>query len=338
MDDPISKDLLNILQREFPLAPNPFQVMADKLDLTEDQVLERVAQFKKDRLIRQISPIYDTRSLGYDSSLVAFELGSEDLRDKAAIVSAHPGVSHNYERPHRFNLWYTLAVPPDSRVSLDETVDTLARMTGSRAQAILRTTQVFKIGVKLNLKGKSNEREQHKHKGSADTPLTEQEREIVKITQRDLDLVPRPFQAQAEALNISETELIDHLKDFINRRVMRRFAAILFHRKAGFRANGMSVWQVPKERVDSCGLTLASFKAVSHCYERTCSNEWPYNVFAMIHGKSRDEVEGVVAEMEQETGLKDPLILYSTREFKKQRIEYFSDEFRDWEDSVLASR
>ena len=114
----LDRELLNAVQWDFPLEPRPFAVLGERLGITEEAVRERVARVKELGVLRQLSAIFDTRALGYHSSLVAARIDPDRVDDAAAVISAHPGVSHNYKRNHAFNLWYTIAVPPDD--SLDE--------------------------------------------------------------------------------------------------------------------------------------------------------------------------------------------------------------------------
>ncbi len=317
--------VINMLQEGIPLCMEPFSVMSERIGIEGSVLLDIIKELKDDRIIRQISPIYDTRMLGYDSSLVAFKVERQRIEDVAGLVSSHTGVSHNYERGGIFNLWFTIATPPDSPLSLDETVRAMADEAGVEEYVILRSKRVFKIGVKLNPNSRWSDREMVEIKRHTFIPLTDKEKKIVRVTQHDIPIISRPFSYYASLLDVDEDELILKLREFKDRGVMRRFAAILFHRKAGFSANGMSVWRVPEERVEEVGIRMAGFRRVSHCYEREVNGVWHYNMFCMVHGRDRDEVESTVYKIGRETGIKDFLILYSLREFKKQRISYFTE-------------
>jgi len=107
---------------------------------------------------------------------------------------------------------------------------------------------------------------------------------------------------------------------------MRRFAAILRHRNAGFSANGMIVWKAPEEKIDNIGNTLASFPQISHCYRRPIYPDWQFNLFSMIHARTLEAAEKIAAEMSETVGIKDYKILFSLREFKKERVKYFEEE------------
>ncbi|MBT9584822.1 Lrp/AsnC family transcriptional regulator [bacterium] len=328
--------LLQQLQEGIPLVPQPYHALAETRGTSAEELLSQVADLRAQKLIRRLSPIYDTHQLGYDSSLVAFRLPAEELESAAQIVNAHPGVSHNYERTHSFNLWFTLAVSPASQMGLEATVEHLARLTGAHQVAILRSVKMYKIGVKLDLDGQAPERAAVESTHHPRQPLTEREREVVRLSQEELALDLRPFDSQAARLGLRPEELLETLRQFQARGLLRRFAAILHHRKVGFSANGMGVWQVPTERLDSCGETMASFSAVSHCYQRSLAPAWPYNLFTMVHGRSREEVEETLARIRDACGLPDFSVLYSTREFKKHRILYFGPQEREWEESCVS--
>ena len=116
-----------------------------------------------------------------------------------------------------------------------------------------------------------------------------------------------------------------------DRGLLRRVAAILFHRRAGFSANGMGVWKVPEDRIEELGPRMASFRGISHCYERPTYEDWPYSVFTMAHGRSKEECDAVLDAIAENTGIHERATLYSSTEFKKVRLIYFTDEFKDWE-------
>ena len=167
MDD-LDRRLLNVIQADFPLVSRPFRALASALSLTESEVIDRVAQLKRQRIIRQISAIFDTRSLGYRSGLVAMRIHPERLDAAAAVVSSHPGVSHNYQRNHAFNLWFTLAVPPTS--DFEWTVQHLHAIAGAESTRVLPTLRLFKIGMQLDMEGKAGvEREESREAGYTDT-------------------------------------------------------------------------------------------------------------------------------------------------------------------------
>lgn len=333
------KGLLKAVQEEIPLNERPFKQIARDLGLSEEEVINILKELKEKKIIRQISPIYDTKSLGYDSSLVAFKV-TNNIQKVAELINSHPGVSHNYQRTDEFNLWFTIAVPPDSNLGLERTVQLLAELSDVEDYVILKTVKLYKIGVKLGFDDLKEKEDNIKKENKTETKidLTETDKRIIKVTQEDIPLVKEPFNLLAEKLNVDQDYIIQKLNYFKENGIMRRFAAILYHRKAGYKANGMTVWNVPEDREDEVGYRLASFRSVSHCYKRTTNEKWKYNIFSMIHGKTTDELENFVSDISKEIGIKDYRILYSTKEFKKRRIKYFSEQFYKWEEDQKNGR
>jgi DNA-binding Lrp family transcriptional regulator len=339
MDD-LDKELLNILQMNLPLTPTPYAAMGEQLGLPEAEVIARVGALKQARVLRQVSAIFDTRKIGYRSSLVAMRVAPERLAQAARVINEHPGVSHNYERNHAFNLWFTVAVPPPSTV--EEHVNALHEKAGAEATRILQTLKLFKIGVKLDMTGKSDitARDPSSVRRQADwnvgQALSALDIQLVRELQKDLLLEPRPFLPAATRLGITEEALLDEARRMMDQGIMRRFAAVLYHRRAGFKANAMGVWRAPEDRVEEYGFQMAAFAAVSHCYQRPIYPDWPYNIFTMVHGHTPEECERVLRAIAEETGLTDYVSLYSTREYKKTRVEYFTDDYADWERKFLG--
>ncbi|MEW6582482.1 MAG: AsnC family transcriptional regulator [Actinomycetota bacterium] len=341
--DRVDGQLLNALQAGIPLSRRPFAEIGAAIGLAEDEVLARTARLKEAAIIRQISAIFDTRALGYTSSLVAARYSDDRLFDAAKVINGHPGVSHNYRRTHDFNVWFTVAVEHDSKLGLEGTVDALAEATGAESMRLLPTLQLFKIAVQLDMTGekKVDDRTAPKAapvRGDGVLP-SEEDRRYVLVLQQDLPIEPAPFDRWAADAGMDPDELIAQGETFIQRRYMRRFAAVLNHRRAGFGANGMAVWRVPEDRLDEVGPRMAAFSAVSHCYRRPTYPDWPFNLFAMVHARSLDACEEAIRALAEDTGLTDPAdraVLYSTLEFKKIRLVYFSPEHREWERRALA--
>lgn len=338
--DAIDQKLLNIIQRDFPLDPQPFQRLAERLEVTQDEVLSRVQRLKEAAIIRQISPIFDTRALGYQSTLVAMAIPPEKLDAGAQLVNTHPGVSHNYKRNHSFNLWFTVAMPPTS--DLQKTVDRLHELSGAISTRILPTLHLFKIGVDLDMTGQEDLTRRSDPAYSADRreaakgyQLTEADIALVRAIQDDLEITQRPYLPAAQALNRSEEEVLEHARNLIGTGHLRRIAAILYHRRAGYAANGMAVWRVPQERVMEVGRQMATFSVVSHCYLRPTYEDWPYNIFTMLHGRKIDDCHKVAAAIAEATGVAEHAMLFSTKEYKKTRVRYFTEELDAWERQYL---
>lgn len=330
----IDKKLLNIIQMDFPVVQKPFASIAEKLGVDEVEVLERLATLKKEGIIRQISAIYDTRRLGYQSTLVAMKIEPSKLDGVAKFVNTHPGVSHNYGRKHAYNLWFTIAVPPGS--DLKKNIKILSKVDGVINTNILPTLKLYKIGVKLDMAGDSSPTDEDAPSTTTNrdlkrADLTDSQIEIIRYTQEDVALETEPFTTIAQKLGITLDELLIELDTMQKNGVLRRYAAVLRHQKAGFTENVMAVWIVPEENIDQTAEKMASVRAVSHCYKRPIFPDWQYNIFTMIHGKSMEECEKVIETIKQRSGVTQFDKLYTTKEYKKIRLRYFTNELEEWE-------
>jgi siroheme decarboxylase len=340
--DPIDARLLDVLQTPLPLVARPFEAVGRALGLSEQQVLERVTNLKsKQRVIRQISAIFDSKALGYQSCLVAAQVDPEQIDTAAEVVNAHPGVSHNYRRNDAYNLWYTLAVPPDSQLGLDRTIEILHHQSGARVTRKMPALKMYKIGVKFSLSADDDASApattQSPSSSAAPTILSETERVIVRVLQQDLPIVEQPFDLWAEQAAVTVPQLLAAAEKMRSQGIMRRFSAVLRHQQAGFGANAMGVWAVPEAQQDGFGAIAASVSAVSHCYVRPSYRDWPYTLYTMVHGKTSEQCEAVLRDLSQRTGIAHYKAVYSTHEYKKVRVRYFTDEARRWEEQTIAS-
>ena len=329
--DLVDRKILNIIQTRFPLVEMPFAEIGDEVELPEEEVIERIGELKGKNVVRQISAIFDTRRLGYKTTLVAMRLPADELDAAAQIINVHPGVSHNYARDGHFNLWFTVAVPPYE--DLAEAVEDMASRTGAESYRLMPTIKFFKIGVNFDMVKEEGAAKKYYSPDGYDRadgqnwnkamPITDFEIEVIRELQEDVELTPRPFSPMAERLGIPLQELFDIADSLQERSLMRRFSAVLHHRRAGFRSNAMAVWKVPSERAIEVGNIMAQSRWVTHCYERPTFPDWPYTHFTMIHATSQDTCEDVAAELSEATGISEYQLLYSTREYKKTRVRYF---------------
>jgi DNA-binding Lrp family transcriptional regulator len=337
--------LLDAIQQELPLVRRPFQAIASTLGIGEDDVIARISSLKAkpQAVIRQISAIFDSRSLGYTSCLVAAKVDESRIESAAVEINQHPGVSHNYRRNHAYNLWYTVAVPPDSKLGLERTVKTLHQRSGAAVTRLMPALKLFKIGVKFNLGGESELTarsdtpafDSEKQSQASQFKVTDADKRMIRVLQQDLPIETRPFDAWAKQVEVSVDELLNAARRYIAIGCMRRFSAVLRHRQAGFGANAMGAWIVAPPQHDSFGHAAASFAAVSHCYLRPSYPDWPYSIFTMVHGQSPAECEQVLAAISQQTGIAGYAALYSSHEYKKVRVKYFMGDIESWEDQVL---
>jgi siroheme decarboxylase len=329
--------LLNLLQSSFPLDPNPFRAIASASDSTEQEVLARTQWLLDQRIIREITPIFDTPALGYSSMLVAASVDPENPQRAAAVINEHPGVSHNYLRNHDFNLWFTIATAPDSNLGLDGTLDVLQELSGAESIRQLPTLTMFKINMNLEMEGGTDALaaavQTTEPMPREPIPIDDFDIAVIRATQGPMAVRSDAYAPAAEKLGIPVEHLLKHLGEMVERKLLRRVAAILFHRRAGFSANGMGVWKVPEEKIAELGPRMAAVRGVSHCYRRPTYPDWPYSVFTMAHGRSKEECDAVLDGVAAVCGLGGPdrSTLYSSTEYKKVRLHYFTPDYAAWE-------
>ena len=321
--DSIDKKLLDLLQAKFPLTRKPYADLGLSLGITEDEVIRRIGELKTKGLVRQISPVLEARCLGYKTTLVAMRVSETQLAKAAELISKHPGVSHAYERDHHFNLWFTLAVP--AAVEMEAELQRLAEPIKAEVVFALPAVRVFKLRAYFGSDGDDQpEADTEIADGtiSQEVQLSPVDRRVINELQQDLLLISRPFAEMAARLGMDEEKFLVLCQSFLLRGIMRRFGASINHRRAGFAANAMTCWAVPAEKVEIIAKKLASLREVSHCYERKTNRLWRYNLFAMIHGHTREECQEIADKVSTKTGLTDYALLFSTKEFKKTRVKY----------------
>ena len=323
---PWEKELLSLIQRDFPLQPRPYKQLAETLGVAEEEVLDSLSRLKSSGLIRLIGAIFQPSAVGYRSTLAALSVPEAEVEQAAALINAYPGVSHNYLRNHRFNLWFTVAVPPGKEPEVK--VQEFANMTGARDYLFLPIVKTFKIAVILDVEASGGPSDPKTTTTETRFVLTPEEIRLARAVQEDLPLVSRPFAQVAQEINKTEAEVLGWIKKMLSRGVIRRFAALLRHTRAGFTGNAMLAWKCPEEKLDLIGPRFAALAEVSHCYQRRSYPHWPYNLYTMIHGRNQGDCSAVIEEMIRLSGLKPPLVLYSLKEFKKSRLKLFWDEPR----------
>jgi DNA-binding Lrp family transcriptional regulator len=335
--DETDKRVMNLLQSTFPLDPEPFAPVAAEAGIELDDLIGRTQRLLDNRIIREITPIFDTRALGYDSMLVAAKVDSENPQRAAKLVNAHPGVSHNYLRTHDFNLWFTIATPPDSKLGLKGSIDALMEETGAVSMRELPTLTLFKINMNLEMEGGTEalaaQVEAAPPRELEAQPYDETDIAIIKALQGPMKAVERPYDEAAAEVGMTTDDFLDHLRGMVDRKILRRVAAILYHRRAGFSANGMGVWKVPEDQILEVGGVMAATRGVSHCYQRPTYDDWPYSVFTMAHGRSKEECDAVLDSIAEtcEMGPDDRSTLYSSTEYKKIRLHYFTPDYAEWD-------
>jgi DNA-binding Lrp family transcriptional regulator len=316
--DPRDRELLTVLQSDLPLVSTPFAVIGQMIDMSEKEVLKRCERLRREGALRQIAGTFDPRNLGYRSCLVAAKIPEEQIDHAASVINLHPGVTQNYKRNHEYNLWFTIAIAPDSQLGLDGTLTRLgteARWLGEHQFPNLRSF-------------KSND---EPAETSENEPLTADEIQVVKLLQRDFPAQPRPFDALAKSSGLDPDLILEITRRLAARRQLRRISALIQSKRHTFSASAMGIWAVPERRVDEVGAIVAAHKAVTQCFLRPTYDDWPYNMFATVHGRSVDECETVIHEIADEADLVDRRVLFPVKEYKRARLNLFSGDAAAWE-------
>lgn len=330
--------ILNAVQAPLPFVRRPFLVLEKELHIPEADVIRTVSELKDSGIIRNISGIFSGQKLGYRLSLVAAKVDDRNLERAAKVINSHPGVSHNYLRSHEYNVWFTLA--EESEDDLQRSVRIIGEKAGAGDVLLMRNEKLIKIGVRFSIGGKGSgsaagtgKPSGHGKDSMKAEPLTEEEKAAVILLQKDMPLTERPFRDLAEGSSMDEDTLIETAAGLEERGILRRYAGVLRHRKAGFGSNAMTAWKLPEGCSESVISPFEQEQAVTHLYLRTVwPGKWEYPLFAMIHGRSEDELTSIINGLARKSGLEDRLVLNSLKEFKKQRVMYFSPEFKKWKE------
>lgn len=302
--------LLQRIAHSFPLSPRPFRELGEEVGLEEGECLGAVRDLLERGVVREIAPVFHPPSLGYVTALAAFKVPAAKLENAALVVNRHPGVSHNYARDGEYNLWFTLSLPRGR--DLEAEVSALGGYAGASDVLFLPALRTFKLASPFVDPSPASPEER---------PLSPEEVEVIRRLQEPLPLLPEPFDLLAG--DFGTQRLLQIARHLLVAGIMKRYAARLNHFRAGLPAGALCCWQVPDQMVEEAGRFLASLPQVSHCYLRASYPRWPYNLYAMIHGKTRDEVEEVASR----AGLYPLKLLFTVKEYKKERVKYFCDGF-----------
>ncbi len=327
---PVEREVLNRLQSGVEPVARPFTGLA----LPEGDVLALLRRAQTDGLIRRFGAVFDARRLGYRSILCALDLPSDQLEGKAAIVAAHPGVTHCYERrplqghAHYPQLWFTLALLHDQFSAGFATLR--RRLEAPECRLVeLPALRRFKIDVVFDLRTVDRDETFPGAAPAADDAgkvefrtFTGLERAMVRLMDQQIPVVERPFDPIAEELGIGVEVLLSMLQAWKREGVLRRIAAVLRHREAGFKANAMCVWPVTGDIV-AAGRRVAARAEVTHCYQRPRCEGFPFDLYAMIHTASWPRTEALFEAISTHCDLPNGVMLASLREFKKSSMRYF---------------
>lgn len=322
--DDMDKRLLNLVQAEFPLAGEPFAALGLQLGMDAIEVIHRIENLKADGIVRYIGPLFDAGSLGYQSTLVAMRVAEHRLNGAAQVIVEHPGISHGYQREHHLNLWLTLALP--SGRDMDREARRLSGFMSAEEVFNLPALKLFKLRAYFDATGGSmpepNTAAARGVASDQSPDLMPMDRAVINELQQDLPLVARPFDSMSERLGVDTVEFLACCQALLRRGVMHRYSASVTHTSLGLAGNAMVCWVAPSDMVEAAGQRLAALSEVSHCYERRSDPLWPYNLYAMIHGRTREDCRETAREVSHRCGLTDYVMLFSSREIKKTRVKY----------------
>ncbi|HBV86361.1 AsnC family transcriptional regulator [Desulfosporosinus sp.] len=334
--DATDRALLNAIQNDFPIAVHPYQILGDAVGTTEDDAYNRIQHLRQEGIIRRLGGVFDSRRLGYHSTLCAGKVPEEKISVLAELLEGIPGVTHNYLRDHTYNVWFTLIAP--SLTVSERILQTIREVTGVNDIYTLPASRVFKINVNFDFDSSIDEQEnepdtskEHFVRGVpmeeiSPYELTDDDITLIRVLQGNLPDSPNPFEVLAESIQWPTAKVISAANRLLEEKILRRFGAVLRHQKAGFVANAMGVWQVDPEQADRVGQVMARFKEVSHCYQRPTLPDWPYNIFTMIHGRSTEDCKDIMKRISQATGVNRFSMLFSVAELKKSSMQYFLEE------------
>lgn len=315
--------LLNEFQRGFPLCGAPFEDIAKRLGESETWVLQRLRAWSEQGVVSRIGAVFAPRTIGA-SVLAALSVSQPKLERVARQVSAHPEVNHNYEREHRYNLWFVVTARSAARVA--DVLERIEAEADCGRILALPLLDEYRIDLGFDLRPALAGTDGGVAAAKAQAVfLCEAEWRLVAALEPGLPLVVRPYAALSQAAGLAEEEALLLIERWIDQGVIRRFGVILRHRELGYHANAMVVWSVPDSLVTALGLRLAQQPGVTLCYRRQRSlPEWPYNLFCMIHGRGREAVLERVDQLRADCGLADfaSRILFGRRRFKQQGARY----------------
>lgn len=325
----LTRRLLNDYQREFPLAPQPFDQIARELDTCTDALLDHLRELQVQGVVSRVGPVFRPNTVGA-STLAAMAVPPAELERVAAQVNGFPQVNHNYEREHRYNLWFVVTAADQAAVAA--TLDAIRRQTGYDVMSLpLLRDYHIDLGFHLRFDRAANLSRHTGREQAAPAALPAARHgaasceDLIEAIQGGLPLVPRPYQAIAERIGTSEAAVIAQLGDMLRRGVIKRLGVVVRHHELGYRANAMVVWDVPDEAIDRIGRLLGDQDCVTLCYRRPRRlPDWRYNLFCMVHGQDRGEVLACIARMTDTLGL-DAIpheVLFSGRRFRQRGARY----------------
>jgi DNA-binding Lrp family transcriptional regulator len=329
--DKLDKELLQVLQDEFPVEESPWAEIGQKVGISGEEALSRSQRLHADGVIRKLRTILNAQKLGHcQSTLMAMKVPDEHMEKVVSIVNEYTGVTHNYRREHDFNLWFTVTACGAEHLS--GTVEEIKRRTGIPESDILDlpSTRLFKIDVRFHFTdsdgtGMPTETIVNTSSNTNGTinksTLNAIDRAVLHSTQDEIPLENEPFASIAKETGLSQKEVVAVLKKLRDSGVIKRLGISVNQRKVGIVANAVVAWKVPQDKIERVGRMLSPYKEITHCYERiTIPGKWEHNLFTVLHGYDRKSVEEFAKKMSEIIGIRDYLVLFSNEQFKRTSI------------------
>jgi DNA-binding Lrp family transcriptional regulator len=310
------KALLALIQSGFPLVNRPFRVIAEKLGLTESEVMGAVQSLQHRRVIREFGPVFDTRRLGYISTLVAATIERDRAVEISATMLTINEITHNYYREGDFNLWFTITAR--DRSVLEDIIQWVEKFPGVSRVLDLPVEKMIKLNA---IFGGGARKNGFSGKTSPPTPLDEEDKPIIRVLQTGLPVVEQPFLAVAAELDRSEDDLIGRIRKWLENGTIRRFGARVNHRRMGFEVNALAAWEGDDEQ--TWGNAFAELPYVSHCYIRRSYPEWPYRLYTMVHAENEAQMQENIETMRRMAPGARKTVLRTLYELKKTSMKYF---------------
>ncbi|MCP4176521.1 MAG: Lrp/AsnC family transcriptional regulator [bacterium] len=322
LNELIDKKLFLLLERGIPITERPFLEIGNDLNLSEETVLDKIKQFNDSGLIRRFGAIFDNPRLGYRSALCAVKVDGGELDRVSDFLKQRPEITHCYIRDYDINLWFTFSCLNDCfEKNINEIKEYLSpnKLLFLPALKRYKISVIFDLGIKLN--------DQYIPNTNLDLDDTNIFDDLDKQLIRNLRNIPiteRPFTKLSNILNIPKETVLEKINSWKKKYVLKRISIIPYHYKIGYKSNAMCVWKIDKDDVEEIGKVLSGRKEITHLYERTAYPEFPYNIYAMVHGNSHKVTTEIFHNISNELLLNNGTILFSTKEIKKTSLELFA--------------
>lgn len=315
--------MLNDMQRDFPLAIRPFDELAQRYGLPVGDVMAAYRGWLACGELSRVGGVFH-QAAGGASLLAAMAVPADDLQRVADIVSAHPGVNHNYEREHGYNLWFVMTGP-----NIQAVTQSMQRLEHDTGYPALRLPMIrpYRIDLSFDLLRDTAQHDRSRVATQPVQPIQPDERALAALAEEGLAVDFQPYDLWAKQLGWTTAEVLGCLQRWLDHGVLRRFGNVVRHHEFGFHANAMTVFDIADDKVDAVGEMLAQSPEVTLAYRRQRAPGWNYNLYCMVHGKSRAIVEGILEQLLDAHHLRDVphAVLFSTRRFKQSGARRYRD-------------